>query len=338
MVSITDFFGWVGALVTICFFASPAPKFIELVKKKIQYKEINIIIIIGNYISSVVWLIYGYQISLKQITACFSIGALISLIWIWIYIIYMGKSKKNHALVFTILLSALTFGLYIILAVLINDKTILGEVCFIVCSLSYISPTQLLIKVLNTKDYKYIPIVSAIISAIGYGSWTLFGLFKFNATIIIPNLVGLGFSLAQIILYRVYKNKKPLAEELGNISSSVIGAMKNVVDKTVEIANSIKQENSPNVNATPIKLNNDSTISKDNSTAPGVDNKDINFNTNIISYENNKTDIQMNPADNNNNNGEMNFNTNLEIKEKNNNENNNIASDNNSGQNNENNI
>ena len=114
-------------------------------------------------------------------------------------------------------------------------------ICFDLCTLSYISPTQLLIKVLNTKDYKLIPIYSAIIASIGYGSWTLFGLFKFNANIIIPNLVGLGFSLAQIILYRVYKNKKPLTEELGNISNSVIGAVKNVVEKTVEIANSINQ-------------------------------------------------------------------------------------------------
>ena len=88
-----------------------------------------------------------YQIKLKQITIFFSIGALISLIWIWIYLIYMGKNSKNYALIFTILLSALTFALYIILSV----------------------------------------------------------------------------SLAQIILYRVYKNKKPLTEELGNISNSLIG-------------------------------------------------------------------------------------------------------------------
>ena len=230
MVSITDLFGWVGALVTICFLASPILQFIKLIKKKIVYKSINIIIILGNYISSIVWLIYGYQIKLQQITVCFSIGALISLIWIWIYLIYMGKNNKNYALIFTILLSALTFALYIVLSVIISDKKVLGEVCFIVCSISYISPTQLLIKVLNTKNYNYIPIYSAIISAIGYGSWTLFGLFRFNATIIIPNLVGLAFALAQIILYRVYKNKKPLTEELGNISNTVIGAMKNVVE------------------------------------------------------------------------------------------------------------
>jgi solute carrier family 50 protein (sugar transporter) len=254
MVTITDFFGWVGVLVSIIFFASPLPQFINLIKKKSKFTEINIVIIIGNYISSIVWLIYGYRIKIKQITVCYSIGALISLIWIWTYLIYMGKKKISQSLIFTILLSALTFALYIILTVIISDIKTLGEVCFIVCSLSYISPTQLLIKVLNTKDYKLIPIYSAIIASIGYGSWTLFGLFKFNANIIIPNLVGLGFSLAQIILYRVYKNKKPLAEELGNISHSVIGAVKNVVEKTIEIANSIYPTIPENKGSTPLNL------------------------------------------------------------------------------------
>ena len=297
MVTITDFFGWVGVLVSIIFFASPLPQFINLIKKKSNFTEINIIIIMGNYISSVVWLIYGYKIKIKQITVCYSIGALISLIWIWTYLIFMGKKKISQSLIFTILLSALTFALYIVLTVIITDIKTLGEVCFIVCSLSYISPTQLLIKVLNTKDYKLIPIYSAIIASIGYGSWTLFGLFKFNANIIIPNLVGLGFSLAQIILYRVYKNKKPLTEELGNISNSVIGAVKNVVEKTVEIANSINQTAPENKGSAPPNLGLNTTNPQNSTKA-----SEANFDTN-------------NTGNNNNIDTSINFNTNLDPNE-----------------------
>ncbi len=311
MVTITDFFGWVGVIVSIIVFASPLPQFINLIKKKSRFVEINIIIIIGNYVSSIVWLIYGYRIKIKQITSCYSIGALLSLIWIWTYLIYLGKKKITQSLIFTILLSALTFALYIILTIIISDIKTLGEVCFIVCSLSYISPTQLLIKVLNTKDYKLIAIYSAIVSSIGYSSWTLFGLFKFNATIIIPNLVGLGFSLAQIILYRVYKNKKPLTEELGNISHSVMGAVKNVVEKTVEIANSINPTESENKGSAPPNLGlNNSTNLQDN-----AKNNIPNFDTNKDGNNNNNIDTSMN------------FNTNLEgnetINKKNGNENNN---------------
>ena len=317
MVSISDLFGWTGAFISICFFCYPIINFVKLIKKKITYKDVNIIIILGNYISSIVWLIYGYKISCTQLIVCYSIGAFISLVWLWIYLIHMGKQKMTLTLIYALFLSVLTFGLYIVLAIIIDDKDTLGEVCFIVCSLSYISPTQLLIKVLNKKDYRIIPIISAVISSLGFGSWTFFGLFQFSATIIIPNLVGFIFSGAQIVLYRVYKNKKPLDEEIGNISKSVIGAVKNVVDRTVEIANNMKT-------TAQDENNNESEINKGQSNKNvdlNVGNNSINFETNNVSNNNN--------GENNNNNNNMDFNTNLEISIQNNNNNFNNVQNNN---------
>ena len=307
MMSIKDIFGWIGTFITICFLSSPFPNFIKLLKKKIQYKEINILIILGNYISSLVWLIYGYKISCTQLITCYAIGSFISLIWIWIYLIHMGKQKITLTLICAILLSALTFALYIILSIIIDDKDTLGEVCFIVCSLSYISPTQLLIKVLNKKDYRIIPIYSAIISSLGFGSWTIFGVFQFSATIIIPNLVGFIFSAMQIILYRVYKNKKPLDEEIGNISNSVIGAVKNVVERTVEIANNMNQNNNQN-NAKGNEGQNNNNASLEVKNAMGNNNQNkIDFNTANVN-DNNKQkgndiigmNFNTNPENNNN--------------------------------------
>ena len=308
-----DLFGWTGAFVSICFFCSPVLNFIKLIKKKIQYKDIHILIILGNYISSIVWLIYGYKISCTQLITCYSIGASISLIWIWIYLINMGKKRMTLTLIYALILSVLTFSLYITLAIIIDDKDTLGEVCFIVCSISYISPTQLLIKVLNKKDYKIIPIFSAVISGLGFGSWTIFGLFQFSATIIIPNLVGFIFSAAQIILYRIYKNKKTLVEEIANISTTVIGTVKNVVERTVEIANNINQT-TQNENQTENGQN-----PTNNSLEVKNANNDINFDTN---KENNKNQTE----DNKNSNviGDFDFNTNIEDHPQNNENNNNI--------------
>lgn len=308
-----DLFGWTGAFVSICFFCSPVLNFIKLIKKKIQYKDIHILIILGNYISSIVWLIYGYKISYSQLITCYSIGASISLIWIWIYLINMGKKRMTLTLIYALILSVLTFSLYITLAIIIDDKDTLGEVCFIVCSISYISPTQLLIKVLNKKDYKIIPIFSAVISGLGFGSWTIFGLFQFSATIIIPNLVGFIFSAAQIILYRIYKNKKTLVEEIANISTTVIGTVKNVVERTVEIANNINQT-TQNENQTENGQN-----PTNNSLEVKNVNNDINFDTN---KENNKNQTE----DNKNSNviGDFDFNTNIEYHPQNNENNNNI--------------
>ena len=313
MVSIMDLFGWTGAFISICFFCSPVLNFIKLIKKKIQYKDIHILIILGNYISSIVWLIYGYKISCTQLITCYSIGASISLIWIWIYLINMGKKRMTLTLIYALILSVLTFSLYITLAIIIDDKDTLGEVCFIVCSISYISPTQLLIKVLNKKDYKIIPIFSAVISGLGFGSWTIFGLFQFSATIIIPNLVGFIFSAAQIILYRIYKNKKTLVEEIANISTTVIGTVKNVVERTVEIANNINQT-TQNENQTENGQN-----PTNNSLEVKNVNNDINFDTN---KENNKNQIE--DKKNSSVICDFDFNTNIDDHPQNNENNNNI--------------
>lgn len=291
MITITDMFGWIGTIVSICFFLTPALKFYFLIKKKIKYTDINIIIIIGNYISSIVWLIYGFSINMKQLKICYSFGTLISLIWIWTYLIYMGKKKISQSLIFTMILSFVSFAMYIVLTVIITDKKVLGEICFIVCSLSYISPIQLIIKVINSKNYNLIPIYSIIICSIGYVSWMVFGLFNLNANIIIPNIVGLAFSLCLIILYRVYKNKKPLTEELNNISHTVIGAVKNVVDKTVEIANSI----------TPTGAQDKTITEEENNTGQGFKINDItnnNANININIENNDKITINQNGVNN----------------------------------------
>lgn len=298
MFTITDILGWIGTIVSICFFASSAPRFYYLIKKKIRYEDINIIIILGNYISSIVWLIYGFSIKLKQIKICYSIGALLSLVWIWIYLTYMSKKKMTQAMILLMSLSVVSFSIYIILTVVITDKKLIGNICFIVCSISYISPAQLIIKVINSKNYKIIPIYSAIIASIGYGSWTLYGLFNFIGNIIIPNLVGLGFSIAQIILYRVYKNKTPLTEEINNISHSVIGVMKNVMDKTVEIANNITQNQAGNQNEQEIK-NTEQGLKVNNTANPNENNNtninaNINTNVNVPISENENNDIKIN--------------------------------------------
>ena len=298
MLTITDMLGWIGTIVSIFFFASPAPRFYYLIKKMIRYDDINIIIILGSYISSVVWLIYGFSIKLKQIKICYSIGALLSLVWIWIYLTYMSKRKMTQAMILLMGLSVLTFAIYIILTVVITDKKLIGNICFIVCSISYISPAQLIIKVINSKNYKLIPIYSTIIAAIGYGSWTLYGLFNFIGNIIIPNLVGLSFSLVQIILYRVYKNKTQLTEEINNISHSVIGVMKNVMDKTVEIANNITQNQAGNQNEQEIK-NTEQDLKVNNTANPNENNNtninaNINTNVNVPISENENNDIKIN--------------------------------------------
>ena len=95
MISIIDFFGWIGALVSICFFVSPIFNYKNLMKKKVDYKEINILIIVGNYVTSLVWLIYGFENKIKQITVFYS---LVNIFYMDIDFLVYREKKKGHKL------------------------------------------------------------------------------------------------------------------------------------------------------------------------------------------------------------------------------------------------
>ena len=276
-----NFFGWLGALLSIGFFASPTYKYYNLIKSKIDYKEINIFVILGNYISSFIWLIYEYETQIKQIKVCYSLGALISFIFLWIYLSYMGKEKTVLPLIYTTLLTSLTFGAFIFFELILNDKKVLKALSCIFCSLIYVSPTPLFIKAFNSKNYNIVQIYRVIFSTIIYGIWTIFGFLKSNKIIIIPNLLGLTLTLPQIILYRIYKNDNPLTEEINNISKSTIGTMKKVVDQTVELST---YPNNNNINDEPL-------VNKDINNEDNEIDKETNNNINLDKKINDSEEI-----------------------------------------------
>lgn len=221
-----NFLGWIGAAVSVLFFSSPSIQFYKLFKKKIHYVEINILIIIANYFSCIVWLIYGYSIKCIQINVSNGIGAVVSLAWTWIYSVHLGKDHLNLAIFFTMGLSAISFVIYILLTMVINKAV--GQVCLVLCSLSYLSSSKALFEAYRTKNYKLIQIYSAILSVIGCAGWFFYGLLKLNMIIIVPNLVGFVIAIAQVMFWRYYKVKQSL---LGGRVRDVSISQSNVPDQ-----------------------------------------------------------------------------------------------------------
>lgn len=213
---LSNFLGWIGATISTLFYISPSLQFYKLWKKKIKYNEINSLILIVNYFSCIIWLIYGYSIKCIQIEVSNGIGAIVNLAWSWIYAVYLGHDHINLALFFTMGLSAISFIIYILLAIVINKA--IGQVCLVLCSLSYLSMSKVLFEVFRTKNYQLIQIYSSILNVIGCAGWSLYGLLPLNFVILVPNLVGFAISLALIMIWRLYKGKKPLVERVRDVS------------------------------------------------------------------------------------------------------------------------
>ncbi len=203
----------------------------KVCRKRIKYNEAPNIISIANYFNTIIWIIYGYQINNIQIKIRNGAGCLFSLLCIWTCLIYLGKEKISKALFFTIIISIITFSLYLFLYIYINNPQVTGVLCIISCILAFISPTAIIIKVFKTKNYKLIPIVTALVSLVGCICWSLFGLINIDFNIVIPNFIGIVFALIQTIVWKLYKKKRRRLVEEGPIS---ITTSSNVSDKNAK--------------------------------------------------------------------------------------------------------
>ncbi|MFS8029253.1 putative SWEET sugar transporter [Helianthus anomalus] len=56
------------------------------------------------------------------------------------------------------------------------------------------------------------PILLSLALTLSAVMWFFYGLFLGDLHIVIPNTLGFTFGIIQIILYFVYKNKKPVIE------------------------------------------------------------------------------------------------------------------------------
>ena len=81
----------------------------------------------------------------------------------------------------------------------------------------YIAPGQKILRVIKEKNYKLIPIRSTIVSILCSGSWLIYGIVINLVAQIIPNALGLFFSIANTVAWIYFyinrPNKKNNSEE-----------------------------------------------------------------------------------------------------------------------------
>ena len=139
------------------------------------------------------------------------IGGTITLIWITIYLIFLGK--KNFLLAI-----GYNFGLVVVVILLmivffIIDYNITGYMVIIFNVLMYAAPGEKIYRVITTKDYKLIPIFSTMGGFACSLCWLMYCIYQKDWKLYVPNALGLAFAILQIVIYLIYylksKEKNP---------------------------------------------------------------------------------------------------------------------------------
>ena len=254
MSNIEEIFGWVATSLTMCFFISPIIPFINVMRGKLNYEDTPIIIVSASYVNCFCWYIYGNMIKSDQVRLCNMVGAISSLILILIYLIFEIRKFVLDSILNALITITSSYALYNTLTFLIDDQSIIGKICNCTSIIVFLSPIQLIYRVIREKIYFLIPIYTAYVSFVTSSCWVIYGISFKNMYIVFPNTFGIVLAIVQIIVYFNYKNKFP---NFGDKDNSTIGIESTVTEdgkKDEPTTIKIDEDNQSNEKVRPVKI------------------------------------------------------------------------------------
>lgn len=193
-------FGWVGSAISIYFFISPGVPFYKLVKGQIKLSDSPGLLLIFSFLNCILWFVYGLLLDRPQMFSTNGAGCGITLIFITIYLIFLTKLKYYFTILALILLVAI-MGVISYLFYFVIYYKVAGIAANVFNVLMYAATGEKIYRVIKTKDYKLMPIYSIIGAFLSSTSWFIYGLFDFEINVLIPNALGILFSVIQLFVY-----------------------------------------------------------------------------------------------------------------------------------------
>lgn len=210
-------FGLLGNVVSFMVFLSPLPTFYKVYKKKSTEGFQSVPYVVGLF-SAMLWIYYALlKTNAMLLITINSVGCFIQTFYICFFLFYAPKKARMESLKLIVLLVVIGFGLIVVLTQLlaneINRAVIVGWICLVFSLCVFVAPLGVLRQVIKTKSVEYMPILLSVALTLSAVMWFFYGLLLGDFNIAIPNVLGFTFGIIQMILYFIYKNKKPVIDE-----------------------------------------------------------------------------------------------------------------------------
>ena len=201
-----DIFGWIGSVISVVFFIVPCVPFYKLIKEKITYKETPGVLLICSVINCIFWVVYGVKLDLTQSFITNAIGAIITTVWICIFLIFWVKKHALKSVGFIVLTLVVFVGIFCVFYYVV-PPTVTGYCAMVFNVLMYAAPGEKIYTVIKTKNHNLIPIYSTIAAFVNSACWLIYGIAYSDINVIVPNVLGLFFAILQVTLYLIIKYK-----------------------------------------------------------------------------------------------------------------------------------
>ncbi|KAK9066381.1 hypothetical protein SSX86_013703 [Deinandra increscens subsp. villosa] len=207
-------FGLLGNVVSFMVFLAPIPTFYKVYKSKSTQGFQSAPYVVGLF-SAMLWIYYALlKTNVLLLITINSVGCFIETFYICFFLFYAPKKARMESLKLIVLLVVVGFGLIVVLTQFFASGAargvIVGWICLVFSLCVFVAPLGVLRQVIKTKSVEYMPILLSVALTLSAVMWFFYGLLLGDFNIAVPNVLGFTFGIIQIILYFVYKKKKPV--------------------------------------------------------------------------------------------------------------------------------
>nr|GME00073.1 bidirectional sugar transporter SWEET12-like [Ipomoea batatas] len=231
-------FGVFGNIISFFVFLSPLPTFYQIYKKKSTEGFQSIPYVVALF-SAMLWIYYAFLKSNTTLLITInSFGCFIETIYVCFYLFYATKKDRVQTLKLLLLMVVGGFGAIVLVTQFlfkgIIRAQVVGWICLVFSLCVFVAPLCILRQVIRTKSVEHMPFLLSVFLTLSAVAWFFYGLLLKDMNIAVPNVLGFIFGILQIVLYALYKNKKP--------SSSSEVSLENPANSTTIVKDKKKQK------------------------------------------------------------------------------------------------
>ena len=212
MVELADFFSTIGTIISFALSFSPTVPFMKVFKgeEKIDIlpEALLLFLILTRLVWGSVWILTGRKIALLNSV----LGVTVCDVFVVLYFyLYFNRSclKAFFSAIFLLIIEVgILYG-----GVFWGNHVVLSYTAMVFNVIMFISPGQKIVRVIKEKNYKLIPIISTIFNILCSSAWLGYGICINLITQIIPNSLGLFFSLANTFVWIYFYLKRDKEKE-----------------------------------------------------------------------------------------------------------------------------
>ncbi|KAI3442668.1 Bidirectional sugar transporter SWEET [Psidium guajava] len=205
--------GVLGNAAGLLLFLAPMVTFKRIISSR-STEQFSGIPYVMTFLNCIIVAWYGLPFVSRNnilISTINGVGGVIEFTYVVIFLIYAQKKERTKilrlfALVVTVFLAIASVSL---LALHGNTrKFFCGVAAGLFSTIMFASPLSVMRLVIKTKSVEFMPFFLSLFAFLCGASWLAYGLLGGDPFVFVPNGLGTGLGIAQLILYAIYcKNK-----------------------------------------------------------------------------------------------------------------------------------